>query len=207
MAFLRNLITQVIGQVNHLCPVAAPALSGLFDITKSLVGPAYHVGVIGSITYVAYQHFSKEKMTERYMNKTAKQIKSHDVDFKFNVAKRSRKIMDQLDFESLTEALDCEEEAEIDDLLTKSSWRAAYRLSRAARTHFKYPDYSPANRLNACDWILKKLKESDTRLSQIDQILPLAVVLTFVRSIRELEADQLLDLFTRAGRVRTAQPK
>lgn len=177
----------------------------------SCVGQASHltghvmvVGLVGAAVRAVVEYHKVENQIKRNMDAGVKTIKSHDIYYTLEVSKRAKRIVEKLDFNDLLEALDADGEVDVDDQSTLSAWRAAYKWSRQARIHMNYPSYSEANRISACDYLKKEMAKTDMRLSQVEAILPLSIVLTFVRSIKEIEADKLFELFQGAGRVKQA---
>lgn len=74
-------------------------------------------------------------------------------------------------------------------------WRAAYKWSRRARENFNFPKDSAANRIIVADWLRKIMEGEHVRPHDRHTLLPFAVVLTFVRSNAEKEAEEAMELF------------
>lgn len=101
------------------------------------------------------------------------------------VSKRVDKVIRHLDFEG---------DDTVERLVAGGSYvRAAVLYSRQCRLALRYPKHSAANEMIVVDWLNKHLPE-DMPFSVKFKIVPLATKLTFVKSERELRADEYFGL-------------
>lgn len=99
-------------------------------------------------------------------------------------SKRAQSVIDRLDMWDMSTMLDEE------DLNSMQPLKAAYILSRRARMGLHYPKYSPDNERIVSDYIQKNLPVN-MRLSHRQSCLPLAVKLTFVKSLSEVHTQHM----------------
>lgn len=97
------------------------------------------------------------------------------------VSKRVSKVLEHLDFEG---------NETVEELIGQGSYiRASVVYSRQCRLALRYPKHSAANEMIAVDWLNKHLPE-DMPFSVKFRIIPLAAKLAFVKSDREVRADE-----------------
>lgn len=102
-----------------------------------------------------------------------------------DVSKRVGRILELLDFE---------DSDTVDELVGGRQYvRAAVLYSRQCRLALRYPKHSAANEMIVVDWLNKHLPEN-MPFSVKFKIIPLASKLTFVKSDREVRADEYFGL-------------
>lgn len=103
---------------------------------------------------------------------------------RLHASNRVQKVLDQLDLER---GMGLEEALEGGHYI-----RASVLWSRRCRLALRFPKYSAANEQIVVDWFNKNLPE-DMPFSVRFRIIPLAAKLTFVKSQRELRADEYFE--------------
>lgn len=83
-------------------------------------------------------------------------------------------------------------------------WKAAYKWSRRSRRQFNFPTLSPANKIIASDWLRKTMASENVRPSQMDKLLPVAIVLTFVMSKWERDMHHAEEVMVQSGEIVSA---
>jgi len=94
--------------------------------------------------------------------------------------------------------LDAEQAGGLDEAFVNGQYiRASVLWSRRCRLALRFPKHSEANHHIVVDWFNRNLPE-DMPFSIRFRIIPLAAKLTFVKSKRELRADEYFSLLQSA---------
>jgi len=103
-----------------------------------------------------------------------------------DVSRRVGRVLQVLDLEGLEDAV---------EMVNNGQFvRASVLYSRRCRLALRFPKYSSANEQIVVDWLNRNLPE-DMPFSTRFKIIPLAAKLTFVKSQRELRADEYFEYF------------
>lgn len=170
-----------------LFAVFAIACAGIFAITRGL-----------------------EHKIRREVESIARGIHRSDAKLRLKASRNARRIMDKLDIDSVCDVLDSEgsdASAKTKQAFDGDALRASYKYGRMCRNALNHPKHSASNRIVACDWIRKRMTEDGLRPSQIDSFLPSAIVIAFVRSNKEIEAEILFEILEKAGRIQQSPAK